>query len=240
MKKLMLLLLCVFTIKSHSQDSLKTIKSPKSKRSEIGLNILPPFLLLSGVSSANPKFFNATYRYLLNERNALRIVSGINVYNSNYTGNQNIAVSMGNGLTVYQISSSRTPLNVLSGIGYERILGKHKLKHVIGCDLTYNYVTTVVSSNYYGMKDTTYNNVRHAEYIPIDTGRAITSRYFHKIGITPFYSLRYELNSKWLVVASTRLNFQYYQVKNENYPKASLFDFNMDGLISEISLFYRF
>ncbi len=240
MKNTAIVILCLLIVEGQSQDSSKA-KTPKIlKRHEIGLNILPPLLALSGVSQSQPNFFNATYRYILNAHNALRATAGINVYNSNNSGDQKNAVAMGNGLTVYQTTNSRTPANLMAGIGYERIMGKRKLKHVIGVDLTYNYVSSISSSSYYGIKDSVYNNTHHADIVPIDTGRATVQKYYHKFGVTPFYSIRYPLSSKWLISASTRFNFQYYKINNGNYPAITLYDLNLSGLISEISLFYRF
>lgn len=241
MKKLMLLLSCVIANNVHSQDSLKASKAQNTKRHEIGVNILPPFLLLCGGYGNQPKFMNATYRYLLSEHNALRATAGVNIYNSpSPLSFQKEAVSMTNGLVIYENTTSNTPSNFMVGAGYERIMGKRQLKHVVGFDLTYNYVDETRITDYYGMKDTLINNITTKEFVRIDTGRTVTHRYCNKIGITPFYSIRYALNKNWLLTASTRLNFQYYQVKSEKNPTTSQFDFNTSGLISEVSLFYRF
>jgi len=204
--------------------------------------VLPPFLLLSGVFGSQPKFFNTTYRYLINDRNALRLTAGLNVFNSGSYNNRIESAKTINNVTIYKNTSMSSNANFKFGAGYEKILGKRKLKHVVGVDLTYNYVNEVLASDYYGFKDTIYNNIKHTEYVAIDTGRTTTNRYYHKFGITPFYSLRYALSPKWLITASTRLSLQGYRIKDKYIPGGyvTIIDFNTDGLISEICLYYRF
>jgi len=240
MKKLMLLTMYLISFNTFSQDSLSNKGLTKPKRNEVGINVLPPILILSSVTRSQPKFFNATYRYLYSETNALRITGGINVFNSSNLAKQSVAVSISNSITVYKNTTVSNPVNTMLGIGYERIIGKRKLKHVVGCDLTYNYVKENTAINYHAIKDTIINSYKQENFMPIDTGKTNYQRYFSKFGITPFYSLRFALTPKLLVTASTRLSLQTYTIKNDRYPNMRVFDFNSDGLISEISLFYRF
>ena len=95
-------------------------------------------------------------------------------------------------------------------------------------------------TDYYGTRDTIINNIQFTDYIPIDTGKTVINNYLHKFGITPFYSVRYSISKRWLITTSVRANFQTYKRKVEGYPDMYVSDFNLNGLISEISLFYRF
>lgn len=241
MKKSMLFLLCVIVAIAHAQVSDSSSKKINPKCHEIGVNLLPPLLFISNANGVQPKFFNATYRYLKNEKHAFRVTAGINVYNSGgFPSFRTDVVLKSNNFTIYKNTSDGTPANFMGGIGYERIFGKRKLKHVIGCDMTYNYVGRRTSVDYYGLKDSLVNGNLQREFVPIDTGKTIVHKYYNKVGIAPFYSIRYELSSKWLITASTRVNLQYSQMTYAGYPKIASFDFNASGLLSELSLFYRF
>jgi hypothetical protein len=241
MKRSMLLLLCAYTLNTHSQDSIKTDKPIKIKRHEIGLNILPPFLALTGVSGGNPQYFNITYKYFLNERTAFRTTAGIIVFgNHNIYGNQTETVIKTNSVTINKTKYTQNPTNIQGSIGLERILGKRKLKHVIGFDLTYNYQNQRENISYFKITDSIgINNEKIQMWQNIDTGRVVTNTYFNKYGITPFYSVRYPITEKFILTSSIRFNLQASQ-RRYNGLTYNSFDFNMSGVISEVSLFYRF
>ena len=241
MKKTVFLSLCVFTVIAQAQVSDTIGKKKKFNQHELGINLLPPLLFVSGATGVQPKFLNTTYRYLKNEKHAFRVTTGINVYNTGgHPSFMNDMVSHSNDLTIIKTTSNRSPINIMTGIGYERILGKRKLKHVVGFDLNYNYVSRKTIIDYYGFKDSIVNGINYMEFVPIDTGKTVIHKYYNKFGITPFYSVRYELSPKWTLTASTRFNFQYSRLSYPGYPKISSFDFNTSGLLSELSLFYRF
>lgn len=241
MKRSLMLLLCVFAINAHSQDSLKTDKSVKPKRHEIGLNILPPFLALTGVSGGNPQYFNTTYKYFLNKRLAFRTTAGIIAFgNNNLCGNQTETVIKTNSVTVNKTKYTHDPTNIQGSIGLESILGKRKLKHVIGFDLTYNYQNQRENISYYKLTDSIgMNNEKIQNWQSIDTGQAVINTYINKYGITPFYSVRYPISKKFVLTSSMRFNLQASQRRHGGLTYYS-FDFNMSGVISEVSLFYRF
>lgn len=241
MKRSLMLLLCVFAINAHSQDSLKTDNSIKPKRHEIGLNILPPFLALAGAGGGNSQYFNITYKYFLNERTAFRTTAGIIVFgNHNLYGNQTETVIKTNSVTVNKTNYSHDPTNIQGTIGLERIFGKRKLKHVLGFDLTYNYQNHRENISYYKLTDSIgANNTKIQNWQNIDTGRTVVNSYINKYGITPFYSVRYPITEKFILTSSVRFNLQASQ-RRYNGLTYNSFDFNMSGVISEVSLFYRF
>ncbi len=240
MKKAVIVCACALSFAALGQDSINAKNPVPLKRNEIGLNVLPPILLLAGVNSAQTKYFNATYKRFLSERNALRVTAGVNVFNTPTNPNIIKSTFVGGGLTLNKVTTTSTPINVQGSLGYERVMGKRRLKHVIGADLTYNYVNERVLSEYYGTKDTTINNIQMSDYIRIDTGRTVKNNYVHKFGITPFYSIRYPITKRWLLTTSVRANFQMYKRKVDGYPDMTISDFNLNGLLSEVSLFYRF
>lgn len=241
MKRSMLLLLCAYALNANSQDTTTTANLSKVKRHEVGLNILPPFLMLAGASGGNPHYFNFTYKYFLNERLAFRTTAGIIVFGNNYSySNQTETVVKTSSVTINKTNYTHDPTNVQGSLGLEYVFGKRKLKHVAGFDLTYNYQNRRENISYYKLTDSIgSNNQKIQNWQNIDTGRAVINTYINKYGITPFYSVRYPITEKFILTSSMRLNLQASQ-KRYNGITYTSFDFNMSGIISEVSLFYRF
>ncbi len=240
MKNLIFVLLSVFILEIKAQDSLPIKELVRIRKNEIGLNVLPLFIAISGASSNYNDLFNFTYRRLLKPKHALRITSGIYLNGNDWSNGYPLIVSKSNSVTVYQTNYSTGRVNVQSGIGYEYILGKRKLKHVFGCDLTYNYQKVTSNRSYYQIKDSTdVNNNMHQTYSSIDTGIVSKSFINHKLGANLFYSLRYPLGNKWLLTASTILSYQTWR-SDEFAKKSTINQFDVKGLVSEVSLFYRF
>lgn len=238
MKKLMLLPVCVLILKTQGQISDSITKLNNNKRNEIGLNILPPVLVLSGVTKANPQLFNITHRYFFSEKLCFRSTFGVYVFNNK--NEDQIMVSKTNSTSINLNNYSSYPANFQGGLGLEYIFGKHKLKQSIGFDLTYNYVNIRTHQNYFMLTDTvTATNEKFQTYKQIDTGAKVINTFLHKYGITTFYSLRYPISKRLIVSSGIRLNTQYYQNKIGNR-KFDQYDFNISGILSEVSLFYRF
>lgn len=234
-----LLVLIMIGTSIFAQDTLSAKKVIPEKRHETGLSVMVPFLLLAGVSdNHNERFSFLTYRYRFTERHSLRASVGFAPFYEEYKDNPISLASVAQN-TVYSNVYSHNPTNYQVTLGYELMRGK-KLKHVFGFELLYNNRFAVDS--YYYTEDyittlpdgTTIRNRR-----TLDTGSYSKTFNYHKFGANISYSLRYDIGKKWAITASTIASFKMYQqIKTNRTSMVS--DFSMVGLISDISMFYKF
>src|SRR5262249_26081732 len=107
-----------------------------------------------------------------------------------------------------------------------------KLKHVLGADVLYN--NKFLREEYFYYEQTSDNKTTR-----IDTGSYVKTSNFDKLGLNLHYTLRYELSSRWLVTASATMANKFYRQKVRN-SYSNNYSIDMLGLISDISIFYRF
>jgi len=239
MKNLISVFLIFFVFEMRGQDSSSTKQVLKIRKNEIGINVLPVLVELTGAMPDHKDLINITYRRLIKNKHALRITSG--VYTPEYERPDYIAAVISKSNSVAVIQNNKVGgINLQAGIGYEYIIGRRRLKHVVGLDLTYNYQKQIISTDYSLVKDSIGpNNFHQSTSSSIDTGKVVKNNYYNKIGANLFYSLRYPLSKKWLMTASVILSWQTYRTQDLSQ-NVRIYDFNVNGLVSEVSLFYRF
>jgi hypothetical protein len=227
-----------FKLKAQS-DTIAPVTF-KESRHEIGLGILSPFLMVVGATDLNERYTNFSYRYRIHQKHAIKAFIGNAFFNSNENKMTQERMQATPGQTVYLNRVFRTPTNFQTGLGYELILGKNKLKHVVGVDLLYNNKFTSEHTSYFLLKDSSVANGNNSIIgRGIDTGAATLTRNYDKFGANFSYNLRYEFSKKWLITSSFVMNYRFYK-RRENGILAGISDFSINSLISDISLYYRF
>lgn len=230
----------LFEVRSQNDTVAPSPLPFKEHKHEIGLSILSPFLMVVGATDLNERYTNLTYRYRLNQKHAIKGLFGTAFFNSNENKFEQDMLQATPGQTIYVNRELRTPANFQAGLGYELILGKNKLKHVLGIDLIYNNKFTSEYKSYNLLKDSLdANNNKILIGRGIDTGAVTLTRNYDKFGANLSYSLRYEFTENWLLTSSFILNYRYYQ-RRVNGILAGVSDFSINGLIADISLYYRF
>lgn len=228
----------VFNCAAQNHDSLKLQAPVPKKSSEIGVSISSAFFVLAGVTDYNERFTNVTYRRLFPKNHAIKLFTGVALFNS-YSNNyqQGYYIPSVAHTTIYPTSEISTPSNFQVGLGYEYIIGKRKLKQVFGVDLVYN--NKFERKNFYYMQvyDSTGNG--HSESTRLDTGAYVKGTNFDKFGFNVSYSLRYQFSKHWVATASCIASYRNYR-RREKGMEGNVSDFNMNGLISDISIFYKF
>jgi hypothetical protein len=241
MKNSVIILLVTFGILTKAQNDSTVIKPTfTEKRHEIGIGVLSPFLMIVGASDFNERYTNLSYRYRINQNQAFKVLIGNAFFNSNENRIGQDMVQATPGQTIYINKQYRTPSNFQIGLGYEYMFGKNKLKHVLGVDFIYNNKFNTEYSNYFLEKDTlNANGIKSIFGEKIDTGAVTLSRNYNKCGANFSYYLRYVFSKKWLMTSSFILNYRVYRRKVNN-TMVGISEFNINGLIADISIFYRF
>lgn len=241
MKNSVIILLLLFAFKTDAQNDSAVIKTTfTDNRHEIGIGILSPFLMIVGASDFNERYTNLSYRYRINQNQAFKVLIGNAFFNSNENRIGQDMIQATSGQTIYINKQYRTPSNFQIGFGYEYIFGKNNLKHSLGIDFIYNNKFNTEYTNYFLEKDTlNANGVKSIFGEKIDTGAVTLSRNYNKFGANFSYNLRYEFTKKWLITSSFILNYRVYRRKVNN-TMVGISDFNINGLIADISIFYRF
>lgn len=221
---------------AQQQDSL-TVKSPvPAKSTEIGVSVSSALFVLSGVTDYNERFTNVTYRRLFPKNHAIKLFTGVALFNSYVDGyQQGYYIPAVAHTTIYATSEITTPSNFQVGLGYEYIVGKRKLKQAFGVDLVYN--NKFERHNFYYVR--VHDNGGKLESTPLDTGAYVKGTNYDKFGFNLSYSLRYQFSKHWVVTASCIASYRNYR-RREKSMDGNVSDFNMNGLISDISIFYKF
>lgn len=242
---------------------LKPYNDSLWQKNEIGFGISAP--VLSNAFVRNKKDIvdcNIQYKRLVSPNNIIRL--GLNYFHSNYgntygvpsgfisTSNQFI-----NSDSFKQLSTEYNNINNgYLNIGYEHLFGKKRIKFILGSDITLGYsnVATSKTYDYYSINiDTLSQNTYQFTYSNIEvwqeqngyfvSRKDMTQNTTHSflIGIKPFVGLRANL--------SNRLAFNFYTAFHLNYTdnfssdrnsRSSRLNMDIHGIVSEVSLFYRF
>ena len=236
-EKLIIIILIGAISMVKAQDSSFVGKKP-ARPHEIGFSASTVFFLLAGVSDYNERYTNITYRYFLKEKHALKFFTGANVFNPDNTIKSELRSV--NQSSVYATTEKKTPSNFQLGLGYEYILGKGKLKHVIGVDLLYNNKFERENFYFMNVKDSINSKGNHElKSTRVDTGAYLKTNNYNKFGLNLSYSLRYRLSKKWVITAGMLLSYKTYRRK-ETYGYTTVGEGNFNGIISDVSVFYTF
>ncbi|MBL7931915.1 MAG: hypothetical protein JNL60_08435 [Bacteroidia bacterium] len=223
---------------AQNPDSLKLKAPVPAKSSEIGVSVSTAFFVLAGVSDYNERFTNVTYRRLYPKHHALKLFTGVALFNSHENNYQQGYYIPGTPhTTIYPTSEITTPSNFQVGVGYEYIIGKKKLKQAFGFDLVYNNKFERNKFYYLKLHDSTGTGA--TEPTRLDTGAYVKGTNFDKFGFNISYSLRYQFSKRWVGTVSCIGSYRFYK-RRENGIESTISDFNMTGLISDISIFYKF
>lgn len=238
-KTLITSLLLTGVLTAKAQDSLKPKTAYPAKKSELGISVITPAIMVLGATDFNERYTNLTYRYFLSEKHTIKPFVGMSFFPPPSLGYPR-SVSAANSSTVYMMSNATTPTNFQVGVGYEYVLGGRRLKHLIGADLLYNNKFTREEILYYRETDSVDVNGKVGKVTtPIDTGRSVKTNNYDKIGLNLHYTIRYEVSKRWLITASAIMSNKYY-IRTSKNGQASNFDANFIGLVSDISIFFRF
>jgi hypothetical protein len=232
-------LLTAFSLMTNAQDTLKNKSLKPTRPREIGVSILSPVIMLAGVFDNSGRYSNLTYRYRLTERHAIRGFVGTSMGTHEIPEMIPEIVNTASQTSIYSAVNKTSKLNFQVGAGYEYLRGG-KLKHGPGLDLVYCYAQEKSEHYYFSGKDTVDpQGNKRMEYTRLDTGSYVKKTDINKFGVNLHYSLRYELSRKWIVTASMIGSFRVYRTRNQ-YGTSTVNDFNMNGLIGDVSVFYRF
>lgn len=222
----------------RAQDTLSPVIKKPQRPHEIGFSASTIFFVMAGVSDFNERYTNLTYRYLPGHHHGLKAFAGINMFNANNEFRSGV-VSVTQS-TVYATTERISPSNFQLGLGYEYIIGKRRLQQVVGLDVLYNNKFEIHRSYYTNSRDSTDNRGQHYIYTSrIDTGAHTTATNYDKFGLNLNYALRYSLSKRWLLTASMLVSYKTYRRREQQgYSRVSELNFN--GLISDVSVFYRF
>lgn len=220
---------------SLSQDSLAKKSSFFKKRCEIGVSVLTPFIMIAGAQDQTERYTNLTGRYFIAPGHAVKVLGGGVIGTNNYSITQQRYLGVNQSYTF--TTESITSTNFIVGLGYEYVLGHAKLKHVLGLDLIYNN-KSVNDESYYETATAvpgTSTPVVHK----LDTGSYSRRTTYNKGGFNLSYSLRYELSRRWVITASAIYSNRFYRTGTGS-SRSTVYDMNLNGLVSDVSLFFRF
>lgn len=238
-KKKFTVLCIVLVTFASAQDTLPLKKKPERPH-EIGFSASSLFFILAGVSDFNERYTNLTYRYFFKEKQAVKLFAGVSAFNSEANKYDQYQILAATQTTLYATNEKKTPSNFQLGIGYEYILGKGRLKHVIGADLLYN--NKFESEKFYYIRvqesvDAGGNKIGSSARL--DSGAVNKANNYDKFGLNLNYSLRYSISKKWVITTGLLVSYKNYKIKN-SYGTSRVSETNFNGIISDVSLFYRF
>ncbi|MDI1353513.1 MAG: hypothetical protein PSX36_01255 [bacterium] len=226
---------------ANAQDSLN-VHNPKPEHPhELGISIATPICLLMGASDFSGRFTNLTYRHWLSGKHNVKAFVGTNFMKETdpYSQPNNSGIIPTTQELVYSTKITTTPTNFQIGLGYEYMKGG-KFKHGPGIDIVYNNVFE--KTEYFDMKvyqTIGKDSIRTDHYDRLEAGAYVKGVTITKIGFNLSYSLRYQMAKHWVLTASAMGSFRL-ETRNESLGKIHNFDFNIVGIVSDISLFYRF
>lgn len=249
-----------------SQEISKTDSSAeKISKNELGFNIAPIAVALMGGEAYRPTF-SLSYKRIIKEKNALRFSLNYQfpMMNWNY-GDDYYIVSQTDNTQLRRYFERDNGNKIQTNIGYERRFGKRKIKYFFGADLTLGFTNEsyrIYDENfvlekypyqglYYspqsGGIDTLYQFISDPDSFAVDI-YSETTKYI-SVGTSPFFGFYYPLSKRFSL--SFRTGFDLYfslgKKDEKNYTnnettktRVSTFDFNMNGLINDLSIVYRF
>jgi hypothetical protein len=235
----LLFLLIILSLPSVSQDSLEIDESDTAafNRNEFGISIISPLLVLTGADDPVERYTNLTYRRRFTRQQAFKIFAGLSLFNSSMYERSDRVVSSVPGKTVHTVAEKIIPYNYQVGIGYEYIMGSGRVRHAVGVDAIYNNLFVQDKMQY------RINSVGKSPsgdtvmtITMADTGRVNRSFTYHKIGANIHYTIRFEYSKHWLLTSSFIVAFRRYRSPFGG----DVTDLTMNGIISDISIYYRF
>ena len=236
-KKLLLYLFLMSITTVNAQDSSKTKSRKPTFRNEVGISILTPVIVLAGATDKSNRFSNVTYRYRLSQRHALRTFLGTAIFfASKDIGIYRPVILQGNQFLYYTGEITSILRNVQVAIGYEYMIGS-KLKHVFGVDLVYNNMLKKEES--FIADPVFYPEIASMTYHKRDSTFFTRTTPINKVGFNFNYSLRYELSRRFIITSSfiAALRFSSFGRGSRDFTTTTL---DMTGIVSDISVFYRF
>jgi hypothetical protein len=223
-----------------AQDSAFT-ETPDTiplKKHELGASILSPLIVLTGATDPSDRFTNITYRYLVTKKHALKIFAGFSLFNASVYNSQDYPYIATTGQTVHPVSETIVPSNFQAGLGYEIVLGTGRVRHAVGIDGVYNNKFEITKFQYRITRDSVDGAGNKFPYSFVaDTGKVSRGFTYQKLGFNVHYTLRYEYSTHWMVTTTFLMSYRNYRGRENN---SYLSDLEMNGLISDVSIFYRF
>jgi len=256
-KKSVLAFTIAIAITSTSFASGIKYDSTKVRTNEISLNIAPVATGLMGASIFSPRY-SLSYKKIVKEKNALRFGASYLVRNSEYYSyyNDNYSVLFSSdSVQMRRYFKYDAGNKIQISAGYELRWGKHKLKHFAGADVIGGYYktrTTWEDKEYYltitPNQGDTFPQWKQNTSIPVSLARETIAEMFY-VGISPFYGVRLDISKRFAMSAQVGFDasFDFGNSTDNNYyagtyteTKIISFNFETSGLISDLSLIYKF
>lgn len=253
MKKAVIVSLLILSFRAKPQNYL----SPDTlRRHELSVSVLPVVNLFSGsFSGSTLTNFNLSYKHYFKNSYVFRsaIVLFPKGYNSpDYAGLVFYDRTIGSN-NIFYSESWRGSIKSQLNVGIEKIYKMNRLMHGFGTDFFINY-SWVTYRNYYFYRPGYISNTNF--FIPGDTTNYnVDSLGYHwnerriGIGLQVFYSVRYKINKHFYLSATIGPSFNFSFINGSRYENRTRqsrnyknfdFEFPNVGLISDISICYRF
>lgn len=222
------------------------------RKNEIGFGISAPFLsstLYKGLKNID---INIQYKRLLTSRDALRF--GIN-YNEN--GNQYYTTTTyiphldfkDNDSIPYSSTDYNHNQSAYLNIGYEHYFGKKRVKFIIGSDLVVGFkdYTYYHSNQYAAVRSDTIGNLVTNTIVYTENlnnyhlfNLPLNHDYSLRLGMKTHIGARFPISNRLIFNFVTSITMGYEHVFNKNYTYKDHYYVDLSGIVSEVSLFYRF
>ena len=249
-----------------AQGTAKTDTSGyKFWKNELGTNIAPIISSLMGGYIPNQQY-TISYKRIIKGANAIRINAAIQIYvrNNFQTNNPNLPdnyelVSQSANSEVRRYSEDKRDPKFQLGMGYEWRKGSHRLSRFYGLDLVLGRTSSsYTKKDYFMVLDSTASPSSLASggaaWI-IDPNNNQPSTAFDSrtnslyFGLSPFYGLRYPITKRLIVTAQIGFDatMAIGNYTSDDYTNnihlsgmVTTVDFDSRGVISDVTLAYRF
>ncbi len=255
MKQIQIILLLAVTLCNNDMLAQEIKDSTKTKKNEIGINVIPFFLMLNNSESDNIPLFHVFYKRQLKGNWYGRLSISI-MTDRNPSGKNEqpmITALPGTKMAIeYTKVEKNNYLQYFAGI--EKRWGKGKVRQFAGLDIGYsNYKTS--SKRFYGIRNF-ISNADANSYFPDNRSGSdsviFNYRYtYNAIALNPFYGLQFNFSKRFFLSAQVGYNLQLITqktkkiVENRNFSdyinrNITTMDISTSGIVNNISICYRF
>ncbi|MBL7888130.1 MAG: hypothetical protein JNL24_01185 [Bacteroidia bacterium] len=252
MKRKTMLLFILVSFSSIAQETTDQSKEEKTPKNEIGFNTIPLIKIAIGQERIIHNRYNLSYKRVLNDQSALRFSFVLDHFKPAVEPapflNDTIFQSPNNSLVTekeFRSEYFKPHLN----IGYERRFGKKKLGFFYGADLTAGYYQKRSFKENYNLKsDTTATGATFWYFddkLPSYTTQSRSNIMF--AGLHSFFGARYPITKRMIITAQVGFDAVLSRDKTtviennvESTRTVNSFDFSSPGILSDVSIVYRF
>jgi len=249
MKKIISYLLIFIFPVSVADAQMEDDTTTKIRKNETGFSFIPAVVVALGGSTAYESNFAVTFRHFMNEKNAFRLKPSVSYFDEHARDISEV-IELTDSTRVTEYKTTNISASPSVNFGHEYHWGKKKIKWFAGCDVFYNFRKQEYNIfTIYATKDTT-SLASGIIYYSTDSIKSskISESNRHSIGIAPFIGFRVIINEHWAISANTSFNsgpgFTNQNIYDDNVflrkEEWTEFNFEMIGLISDLSVIFRF